>query len=43
MTAENHRLNSLEHEIKRANYIRINNTNLSPEDVARMVKDRFQL
>ncbi|UKS27806.1 AAA family ATPase [Paenibacillus sp. HWE-109] len=43
MTAENHRLNSLEDEIKRANYIRINNTNLSPEEVARMVKDRFQL
>lgn len=40
---ENHRLNSEEGEIKDKNYIRINNTNLNPEEVAEMIKNKFQL
>lgn len=43
ITMEKHRLNSLEGEIKRENYIRINNTNLSAEEVARIIKEKFQL
>ncbi len=38
-----HRLNSKEGEIKEKNYLRINNTNLSPEIVAKMIKDNFNL
>lgn len=38
-----HRLNSLEGEIKEKNYLRINNTNLSPEDVAKQIKEKFNL
>jgi hypothetical protein len=37
------RLNSLEGEIKKKNYIKINNTNLSAEEVAKMIKNEFQL
>lgn len=37
------RLNSLDGEIRRENYIRINNTALSPEEVAGMIKQRFSL
>jgi hypothetical protein len=37
------RLNSLEGEITKKNYLRINNTNLSPDAVAQMIKDKFQL
>ena len=37
------RMNSEEGEIKKENYIRINNTNLSPEDVAQMIKERFDI
>jgi hypothetical protein len=40
---EKHRMNSLEGEIKHPNYLRINNTNLNPEEVANMIKDTFQL
>jgi hypothetical protein len=40
---EKHRLNSLEGEIKKKNYIRINNTNLSPAEVAKIIKEKFQL
>lgn len=40
---ESHRLNSLAGEITRANYIRINNEGLSPDDVASIVKDKFRL
>ena len=42
-SVENHRLNSREGEVKETNYVRINNTDLSPEDVAEMIKGRFDL
>ncbi|WP_449537687.1 AAA family ATPase [Ferdinandcohnia sp. Marseille-Q9671] len=42
-TMEKHRLNSVEGEIPFQNYLKINNTNLSAEEVAIMIKDRFQL
>ncbi|MEL3974757.1 AAA family ATPase [Rossellomorea oryzaecorticis] len=38
-----YRLNSLEGEIKHSNYIKINNTNLSAEEVAEIIKGKFQL
>ena len=38
-----YRLNSLEGEINYSNYIKINNTNLSAEEVAKSIKDKFQL
>ena len=38
-----YRLNSKKGEIKRSNYIRINNTNLSPEETAQKIKEKFQL
>lgn len=38
-----YRLNSLEGEITKRNYIRINNSNLSPDIAAQMIKDRFGL
>jgi hypothetical protein len=38
-----YRLNSLEGEITKRNYIRINNSNLSPENAAQMIKDKFGL
>ncbi|MEZ0480340.1 AAA family ATPase [Planococcus sp. SSTMD024] len=40
-TQKKHRLNSLPNEIREANYIRIDNTELEPEAVAKMIKDRF--
>lgn len=40
---ETYRLNSLEGEIKSSNYIKINNTNLSAEEVAMIIKGKFQL
>lgn len=40
---EKHRLNSLPGEIKEKNYLRINNTNLSAEEVAKMIKEKFDL
>jgi len=40
---EKYRLNSLEGEIKYSNYIKINNTNLSAEEVAKIIKGKFQL
>lgn len=42
-TSKEIRLNSREGEIQSENYIRINNSNLSPEDVAEMIKSRFDL
>ncbi|PZD97274.1 shikimate kinase [Paenibacillus sambharensis] len=42
-TMDKHRLSSYEGEITRSNYVRINNTDMSPEEVARMVKERFLL
>lgn len=40
---ESYRLNSLEGEIEFPNYIKINNTNLSAEEVAELVKRAFSL
>lgn len=40
---EKNRLNSIPGEIKRENYIRINNSALSAEEVANMIKQRFDL
>ncbi|MGF3104456.1 AAA family ATPase [Rossellomorea sp. DUT-2] len=40
---ETYRLNSLEGEIKYSNYIKINNTDLSEEEVAKVIKGRFNL
>jgi len=33
----------IEGEIKRENYVRINNTNLSPDEVVEIIRDRFSL
>jgi hypothetical protein len=38
-----HRLNSFDGEIQKENYIRINNTKLAPDEVAKLIKDRFRL
>lgn len=38
-----HRLNSLPGEITEKNYLRINNTSLSPEIVAEKIKEEFRL
>lgn len=40
---EKYRLNSLEGEIKRKNYIRINNTHITPEEAAQRIKSAFSL
>lgn len=40
---EQHRVNSLTGEIQETNYLRINNTNLSAEAVAQMIKEKFDL
>lgn len=40
---ENYRLNSYDGEVKEKNYIKINNTNISAEDVAKIVKEKFEL
>jgi len=42
-SVDNHRLNSREGEIQEENYLRIDNTNLGPEDVALEIKKRFDL
>lgn len=42
-TMEKHRLNSNPGEILRENYLRINNTNLKAEEVAKLIKDEFNL
>ena len=39
----NHRLVSREGEMKFDNYIRIDNSNITPEDVAEMIKKKFSL
>jgi hypothetical protein len=38
-----YRLNSLEGEIKETNFIKIDNTNLNPETVSKIIKDKFSL
>ena len=43
MLESKYRLNSLEGEISKMNYIKINNSNLSPDIVAKMIKDKFKL
>ena len=40
---EKNRLNSLEGEITYPNYIKLDNTNLSAAEVAKIIKERFQL
>ena len=42
-SVQTHRLNSKEGEIKNSNYLRINNTNMDPGEVASKIKDRFNL
>lgn len=42
-TADKHRLNSHEGEIQIENYLRINNTDLSAEETAKQIKERFNL
>lgn len=42
-SVEKYRFNSYENEIKEKNYMRINNTNLKPNVVAKMIKKKFKL
>ena len=42
-TMEKYRLNSNEGERKFENYLRINNTNLSPDEVSNMIIEKFKL
>lgn len=42
-TMKKHRLNSDKGEINKENYIRINNTDLSPDEVAEIISERFNL
>lgn len=39
----NHRLNSFSNEIKKENYIKINNTYMEPSEVAKIILDRFKI
>ena len=43
LNEESHRLISNEGEVPYKNYIRINNENLKPEEVAKMIKETFNL
>ncbi len=40
---EKHRLNSYDGEVKFENYLKIENTNVSAEEVAKMIKEEFNL
>ena len=40
---EKHRLNSNPNEIPFENYLRIDNTNISAEETAKMIKEKFSL
>ncbi|MBP1993755.1 AAA family ATPase [Paenibacillus eucommiae] len=42
-TMDKHRLNSYDGEIKKDHYLKINNSTIAPEEVARLIKERFQL
>lgn len=42
-TLQSNRLNSFPEEIKRGNYLRIDNTFLSPDEVAKIIKSEFHL
>ena len=41
--ANEYRLNSMPGEVKEKNYLRINNTNISAKEVAKMIKEKFNL
>lgn len=41
--AKKHRLNSYPGEVKEKNYLRIDNTNLSAQEVAKIIKEKFDL
>ena len=41
--SKEYRLNSVPGEVKEKNYLRINNTNISAEEVAKMIKEKFNL
>ncbi|MEK3886656.1 AAA family ATPase [Bacillus sp. FSL K6-3431] len=43
ISMKKYRLNSQEGEIKKENYIKINNSNLRAEEVAKIIKEKFQL
>lgn len=40
---QKYRLNSMDGEVKEKNYIKINNTNLTAESVAKIIKEKFNL
>ena len=42
-SVEKYRFNSRENEIKEKKYLRIDNTNISPDIVAKMIKNKFKL
>ena len=42
-SVEKYRFNSKENEIKEKNYIRIDNTSIGADIVARMIKEKFKL
>ena len=42
-SAKIHRTNSLEGEIKEKNYIKLDNSNISAKEVAKIIKVRFKL
>ena len=42
-SVKKYRFNSKENEIKKKNYLRIDNTNISPDIVAKMIKNKFKL
>lgn len=42
-SVKKYRFNSKENEIKEKNYLRIDNTNISPDIVAEMIKNKFKL
>ena len=42
-SVEKYRFNSIENEIKEKNYIRIDNTNIEADVVAKIIKDKFYL
>lgn len=42
-SVEKYRFNSIENEIKEENYIRIDNTNIEADIVAKMIKEKFDL
>ena len=42
-SVEKHRFNSYPNEVKFENYLKINNTNISAKNVAKIIKDKFEL